>query len=115
MFFFWFIFYHQEGVSLVMPSCNRRYSCINDQLNTNSGYGCSSNAVCEIRNGDLGCFCNEWFRGDGESCSRYGPKDCYELYNSGVRSDGTYTIYPSGTSGFQAYCDMSNGGWTVSL
>ena len=27
--------------------------------------------------------------------------------------NGVYTINPDGTNPFQAYCDMSNGGWTV--
>ncbi|PIK36828.1 putative fibrinogen C domain-containing protein 1 [Apostichopus japonicus] len=56
-------------------------------------------------------------RRDGVTCTREViPKDCYELYVSGTRSDGVYTIYPDGwSSGIQVYCEMESngGGWTV--
>jgi hypothetical protein len=43
-------------------------------------------------------------------------KSCAELYKSGVRKDGVYTINPDGLVGsFQVRCDMQTdgGGWTV--
>ncbi|PIK53569.1 hypothetical protein BSL78_09536 [Apostichopus japonicus] len=39
--------------------------------------------------------------------------DCSDLYTAGRRNNGKYTIYPAGSSGFEVYCDMSSGGWTI--
>ncbi|XP_028391590.1 ryncolin-1-like [Dendronephthya gigantea] len=42
-------------------------------------------------------------------------KSCYDLYLSGVKNDGVYTIDPDGLGSFKVSCDMSKdgGGWTV--
>ena len=44
-----------------------------------------------------------------------GAKNCAELYNAGVRSNGVYLIDPDGSGDFHVYCDQttSGGGWTV--
>lgn len=42
-------------------------------------------------------------------------KSCADLYKSGERKDGLYTIDPDGAGSFQVSCDMQTdgGGWTV--
>ncbi|XP_027043346.1 angiopoietin-related protein 7-like [Pocillopora damicornis] len=42
-------------------------------------------------------------------------KNCVELYHSGQRISGVYTIDPDGLGAFSVYCDQttSGGGWTV--
>ncbi|MGH0191002.1 UNVERIFIED_CONTAM: hypothetical protein FKN15_055526 [Acipenser sinensis] len=44
------------------------------------------------------------------------PRDCSDIYTSGQREDGIYSVFPTHyPSGFQVFCDMSTdgGGWTA--
>ena len=42
-------------------------------------------------------------------------KNCAELYKSGQRTSGVYTIDPDGSGTFDVFCDQTTagGGWTV--
>ena len=42
-------------------------------------------------------------------------KNCVELYHSGQRISGVYTVDPDGSGAFNVFCDQttSGGGWTV--
>ncbi|PIK36827.1 putative ficolin-2-like [Apostichopus japonicus] len=102
------------GDFYVNPRCTRKSTCRNNQI-IGASYQCSVHATCAKRNGVRNCYCNPNYEGDGETCTRR-AQDCYDLYVSGTRSDGVYTIYPDGwPSGVRVYCEMESngGGWTV--
>lgn len=105
-----------NGESYINNGCTEKYTCQNDELNSDSNYRCSPNAECIFKDGVRQCHCNEGFEGDGETCSPL-YTDCYDAYQAGHTEDGVYTILPSGwpASPFNVSCVMSTngGGWTV--
>ncbi|PIK57154.1 hypothetical protein BSL78_05974, partial [Apostichopus japonicus] len=103
-----------EGESYINSDCSLRMTCNSNAL-TSESYSCSADATCDERNDVHRCYCNEWFEGDGVTCTRSGPRDCSDLYAADRRNNRNYTIYPAGSSGFEVYCEMSSRGWTVTM
>ncbi|XP_071836575.1 uncharacterized protein [Apostichopus japonicus] len=103
-----------NGETFVNDDCTQKCSCNNNQL-TCEDYRCSTNAVCDVRDGARKCSCNEGYEGDGETCEPLFT-DCQDVYDAGHRQDGVYTIMPTGWPDppFNVHCKMENGGgWTV--
>ncbi|PIK38964.1 hypothetical protein BSL78_24193 [Apostichopus japonicus] len=104
-----------DGETYVNDDCTQNCSCNNNQL-TCENYRCSTDAVCDVRDGVRKCYCNEGYKGNGETCPRDVFTDCQDVYDAGQRQDGVYTIMPTGwpSSPFNVHCKMENGGgWTV--
>ncbi|XP_068705701.1 microfibril-associated glycoprotein 4-like [Montipora foliosa] len=74
---------------------------------------CDANASCTNTLGSYTCTCKPGYIGDGKTC-RVG-RNCAELYKSGERNSGVYTIDPDGSGAFDVFCDQATagGGWTV--
>ncbi|PIK40180.1 putative zonadhesin, partial [Apostichopus japonicus] len=54
-----------NGETFVNDDCTQKCSCNNNQL-TCEDYRCSTNAVCDVRDGVRKCYCNEGYEGDGK-------------------------------------------------
>ncbi|KAL9974208.1 hypothetical protein ACROYT_G011221 [Oculina patagonica] len=80
---------------------------------SNGSHECDTNAHCFNTVGGHNCTCKEGYTGDGRSCLAY--KNCAEIYKSGERRDGVYTIKPDNLSAFDVFCDQTTAGgrWTV--
>ncbi|KAJ8034033.1 Ryncolin-4 [Holothuria leucospilota] len=109
-----------NGDSYINDDCTQNCSCINNQISCDPSYQCSPDATCTVESGVRKCYCNEGFIGDGEVCVRISGSDftdCYDAYQDGHRTDGIYTILPTGWPGlpFDVFCNMTEagGGWTV--
>ncbi|KAL9974369.1 hypothetical protein ACROYT_G011393 [Oculina patagonica] len=76
-------------------------------------HDCDVNANCTNTVGGHNCTCKEGFYGNGSSCSAL--KNCADIYKSGERKDGVYTIKPDNLPAFDVFCDQTTagGGWTV--
>ncbi|XP_071836656.1 uncharacterized protein [Apostichopus japonicus] len=104
-----------NGETYVNDDCTQKCSCNNNQLICEDDYSCSTDAVCDLKNGVRQCYCNEGYEGDGETCVCL-YTDCKDVYDAGHTEDGVYTVLPSRWPGpaFSVYCKMDNGGgWTV--
>ncbi|XP_071836658.1 uncharacterized protein [Apostichopus japonicus] len=104
-----------NGETYVNDDCTQKCSCNNNQLICEDDYSCSTNAVCDLKNGVRKCSCNEGYEGDGETCVCL-YTDCKDVYDAGHTKDGVYTVLPTEWPGpaFSVYCKMDNGGgWTV--
>ncbi|XP_068737323.1 uncharacterized protein [Montipora capricornis] len=71
-----------------------------------NGGNCTNEA-----DGNFTCHCESGWT--GETCQL--RRNCAELYKSGERSSGVYTIDPDGSGAFDVFCDQTTagGGWTV--
>lgn len=101
-----------EGGKYTNENCSEQCVCEEGLLTCNNT--CDTNAECRAKNGVRNCYCNDGFKGDGQTCTAL-PKDCYEAYQTGHRQNGVYTILPKGWPGsaFEVFCDMNRGGWTL--
>ncbi|XP_078379540.1 uncharacterized protein LOC144662574 [Oculina patagonica] len=88
-------------------------SCSDIDECSNGSHKCDVNANCTNTVGGHNCTCKERFYGNGSSCSAL--KNCADIYKSGERRDGVYTIKPDNLSAFDVFCDetTAGGGWTV--
>ncbi|KAJ8033950.1 Zonadhesin [Holothuria leucospilota] len=100
----------------VNTDCTQQCTCNNNQLDCDTTYQCSPNAACIEDTGVRRCVCNDGYSGDGLTCAA-AFTDCYDAYQAGHRTDGIYTIRPTGWPGspFEVFCNMTfgDGGWTV--
>ncbi|XP_020624031.1 fibrinogen gamma chain-like isoform X1 [Orbicella faveolata] len=96
----------------VLVNCDMDLEDVDECLN--GIHDCDANANCINTVGGHNCSCKEGFAGDGRSCSAY-KNNCAEIYKSGERKDGVYTIKPDNLSAFDVFCDQTTagGGWTV--
>ncbi|KAJ8033834.1 Ryncolin-4 [Holothuria leucospilota] len=105
-----------NGCTFINTDCTLKCVCRNDQINCNTNFRCSPYAECREDDGIRGCYCNEGFKGDGETCTPL-YRDCYDVYEAGITADGVYSILPAGWPGepFSVLCNMTSdgGGWTV--
>ncbi|KAJ8033218.1 Fibrinogen C domain-containing protein 1 [Holothuria leucospilota] len=96
-----------EGSSHLDSQCRMHCVCRDSVLSCESNYTCHVNAVCENRDAEYRCYCQ-----DGLTCAR----DCWDVYINGFSQSGIYKIYPNGwpDQHFDVYCNMDDGGgWTV--
>ncbi|KAL9974205.1 hypothetical protein ACROYT_G011218 [Oculina patagonica] len=75
---------------------------------------CLNNGTCQAGFTSKGfrCICRAGFT--GTDCSQV-AKNCADIYKSGERRDGVYTIQPDNFPAFDVFCDQTTagGGWTV--
>ncbi|KAL9952817.1 hypothetical protein ACROYT_G040128 [Oculina patagonica] len=97
----------------VLVHCDMILEDIDECITGN--HDCDVNANCTNTVGSNNCTCKEGYTatGDGRSCSAL--KNCADIYKSGEKRDGVYTIKPDNLSAFDVFCDQTTagGGWTV--
>ncbi|XP_078367311.1 microfibril-associated glycoprotein 4-like [Oculina patagonica] len=95
----------------VLVYCDMNLEDIDECITGN--HDCDVNANCTNTVGGHNCTCKEGFHGNGSSCSAL--KNCADIYKSGEKRDGVYTIKPDNLSAFDVFCDQTTagGGWTV--
>ncbi|KAL9974366.1 hypothetical protein ACROYT_G011390 [Oculina patagonica] len=121
----------------VLVYCDMNLEDIDECITGN--HDCDVNANCTNTVGGHNCTCKAGFYGNGSSCSDIDKcsngshkcdvnanctntvgghnslKNCADIYKSGERRDGVYTIKPDNMSAFDVICDQTTagGGWTV--
>ncbi|XP_078379147.1 ficolin-2-like [Oculina patagonica] len=95
----------------VLVYCDMNLEDIDECITGN--HDCDVNANCTNTVGGHNCSCKEGFYGDGNSCSVY--KNCADIYKSGEKRNGVYTIGLENMPIFDVFCDQTTagGGWTV--
>ncbi|KAJ8049910.1 Fibrinogen-like protein A [Holothuria leucospilota] len=108
----------RNGETYVNVACTEKCICNDNQLNCDTNYRCSQDAVCNVKDDVRQCYCNDGYTGDGETCTLDVVfRDCNDVRDAGNSEDDVYSILPSGWPGsaFNVFCNMSidGGGWTV--
>jgi len=82
--------------------------------NSCSSSPCLNNGTCQAGFTSKGfrCLCRPGFT--GTTCNE-SYRNCSEIYKSGERKDGVYTIKPDNLPAFDVFCEQTTagGGWTV--
>lgn len=75
---------------------------------------CQNNGTCaaQYEENSYLCVCAEGFI--GKHCE-LDLKNCGDVFNSGKKSSGIFSINPDGSGAFNVFCDQATdgGGWTV--
>ncbi|XP_072039800.1 zonadhesin-like [Amphiura filiformis] len=99
--------YYLNGEKFINDECSSQCSCTSGKINCVS-VACDVNAMCKIQNHVRGCYCNEFYEGNGLTCVvREGPCDFNNpCENSGVcvpadNEDGFICRCPEGWAGLK--------------
>ncbi|KAJ8042859.1 Zonadhesin [Holothuria leucospilota] len=91
--------YLSNGQMQVSEDCSQICSCENGEV-TCHDYSCHESAVCDLRQGLLGCWCLEGYTGDGKHC-RPSTSVCR------IWGDPHYVTFDGRKHDFQGECEYS--------
>ncbi|XP_033646303.1 IgGFc-binding protein-like isoform X2 [Asterias rubens] len=95
--------YLEPGETYVSLDCGQRCTCNGQNETVCEDVSCAVNAICEVQDGELGCYCNDGFYQSEEECLP-DPCDSGEEHCSG---NGKCVSHGDGT--FHCEC---NQGWS---